>query len=89
VKEGSGLEEVFELVLKFVELAVLDLAGLEGFQAGVLALGFTEKGSLAVVELLIGGEVGAVEGLSALRGDLEGLGQLSFLGDVGDVDRPR
>lgn len=74
VKEGSGLEEVFELVLKFVELAMLDLAGLEGFQSRVLTLGFTEKGSFTVVEFLVRSEVGAVEGLSAFWWDLEGLG---------------
>jgi hypothetical protein len=30
-KEGSGLKEVFKLILEFMELAMLYLAGLESF----------------------------------------------------------
>ena len=41
VKEGSCLEDVFELVLKFVELAVLYLTGLESFKTSVFTLRFT------------------------------------------------
>jgi hypothetical protein len=89
VKEGSCLEEVFELVLKFVELAVLYLTGLESFKPSVFTLGFTEKGSLSVVELLLGGEVGTEEGLSSDWWGLEGLGKLSLLWDIGDVYCPR